>query len=589
MTTSDSVPFGRRRLGALLQLTPVCVSSYTRPTARPVGLARSDNARTTARLGQPVLCRGPSSNQKANIKDKSRQDSKPCEALKRSMQRLQEVFNMSSINAMMTRLEMIAKQQGLGFHITDATCYLTADLFYLEVVLLPCGGVEVVKVAPHGGPLWSPSESFLELLSSPEAWGSFSQYNIPGDTELKLKLFDSLQALGRDLEQISHLGRTSDDPSSKTDHINRGIVGTVTFGKEDRPLTVQFYVSPDTGLTPVSGKLLSIMAWVKSTSTQCPGHTAQLTIELTDVHHCLQVTSSITQPPQLDAHGFPVFKSPIEVSCDQVPACFLLKLQPAVAMMPSLWKKLSQITGVPVPDVDLQWAPLPNLLTANTHGETMDGQDIISTVVACDRRRNAHICFLSRSLGGAGSQRYFGGYSSFTHLSHVPVLLKLLRHQCAINSILISAITSKSVSSSLPSELHFEVLPETDTSFTVTFHRPDTDSLSVLVVDVPGSHQVTCRLFGAGLDDPSLEECISAVMKRHRSIPTTLQTLHNKLSERAPRNSPAASAEAENHHPSPSAMDTDTFSQSAAVPGDHGSALSAYPAVSVSQSIYCPK
>lgn len=39
----------------------------------------------------------------------------------------------------------------MGFHTTEATCYLTADLFYLEVVLLPCGGVEDVKVAQHGG------------------------------------------------------------------------------------------------------------------------------------------------------------------------------------------------------------------------------------------------------------------------------------------------------------------------------------------------------------------------------------------------------------------------------------------------------
>lgn len=38
----------------------------------------------------------------------------------------------------------------MGFHLTEATCYLTADLFYLEVVLLPYGGVEEVKVAPHG-------------------------------------------------------------------------------------------------------------------------------------------------------------------------------------------------------------------------------------------------------------------------------------------------------------------------------------------------------------------------------------------------------------------------------------------------------
>lgn len=39
----------------------------------------------------------------------------------------------------------------MGFHVTEATCYLTADLFYLEVALLPCGRAEDVKVARHGG------------------------------------------------------------------------------------------------------------------------------------------------------------------------------------------------------------------------------------------------------------------------------------------------------------------------------------------------------------------------------------------------------------------------------------------------------
>lgn len=44
----------------------------------------------------------------------------------------------------------------MGFHFTEDTCYLTADLFYLEVLLLPCGGVQEVKVALHGeGPVVS--------------------------------------------------------------------------------------------------------------------------------------------------------------------------------------------------------------------------------------------------------------------------------------------------------------------------------------------------------------------------------------------------------------------------------------------------
>lgn len=39
----------------------------------------------------------------------------------------------------------------MGFHATEASCFLTADLFYLEVALLPCGGVEDVNMAWRGG------------------------------------------------------------------------------------------------------------------------------------------------------------------------------------------------------------------------------------------------------------------------------------------------------------------------------------------------------------------------------------------------------------------------------------------------------
>lgn len=39
----------------------------------------------------------------------------------------------------------------MGFHATGASCFLKADLFYLEVVLLPCGEVEDVKMALHRG------------------------------------------------------------------------------------------------------------------------------------------------------------------------------------------------------------------------------------------------------------------------------------------------------------------------------------------------------------------------------------------------------------------------------------------------------
>lgn len=84
------------------------------------------------------------------------------------------------MNSTKSRLESIAKRQGykaglsvplflhqisamvtpyypyasflprMSFHFTEGKCYLSADLFYVEVLLLPCGEVEEVKVVPHG-------------------------------------------------------------------------------------------------------------------------------------------------------------------------------------------------------------------------------------------------------------------------------------------------------------------------------------------------------------------------------------------------------------------------------------------------------
>lgn len=109
------------------------------------------------------------------------------------------------------------------------------------------------------------------------------------------------------------------------------------------------------------------------------------------------------------------------------------------------------------------------------------------------------------------------GSIPFTHPAHVPALLELLRHQCAINTLLRTCVTfqragtgrtsqswftmdkithaklagkikkttknisliSCSLLSGSVCDLHYEVLPESETSFSVTFQRPDTDSLAV--------------------------------------------------------------------------------------------------------------
>ncbi|KAM7390210.1 hypothetical protein PAMA_008406 [Pampus argenteus] len=527
--------------------------------------------------------------------DKSRDESKPCELLVRSLEKLQEVFKASSMNAMRSRLEMIAKQQGMGFHITEDTCYLTADLFYLEVVLLPCGGVQEVKVAPHGGSPVS-SESLLELLRSKNLTdfsvrleGLFTQYNIPGDNDVKLKLFASLQYLGKDLQEISRLPREPQDSDAQMDMINNGRIGCLMAGKEDCPLSIQFYTTD--GLKTSISRMEPVV------------QAAQVTVSLRDTTHALQTASVIPQPPQLDPQRHPVFTPLSEGPYETFPACFLLRLQPAIPMMSSFVKKLSQITDVTIPDVDLQWAPLPKLLlraslSANSHGETLDEQDTVFTVPLPGDVMHSYI-FPGAAWEASAQRAAVMDSIPFTHPAQVPALLELLRHQCTINTLLRSCLCASQGSAC---DLHFEVLPEADTSFSVTFHRPDADSLAVcehsrqslllLLVNVFDSHQINCSLFGAGIMDSSTDEYVSSVLKRCVSIPMTLQELYSKLEQitSAPLSpSRPATTEAENDHSTLSittVTNTNTlFSQSAAVPED-GFAVSdsACYAVSVAKS-----
>ncbi|XP_029955975.1 mediator of RNA polymerase II transcription subunit 1-like, partial [Salarias fasciatus] len=234
--------------------------------------------------------------------EKSRDASKPCEPLIRALRRLQEVISMS-LNCMMSCLEMIGKDLGVGFHRTVTTCYLTADLFYVEVTLLPCGTVTEVIVAPHGKPP-TVSQNLLHLLRlqrfsdfSVHLEALFAQYNLPGNKETKLKLLTSLQCLEKDFTEMSHLLGLWEFPNFHENLINNGMLGILIANKEDYPLSIKFFVPPSDG-SQTSGSCMEAFV-----------HTAQVIVGASEVSHKLQMASVLLQPPQLNVQRRPVFLS----------------------------------------------------------------------------------------------------------------------------------------------------------------------------------------------------------------------------------------------------------------------------------------
>ncbi|XP_053485887.1 mediator of RNA polymerase II transcription subunit 1 [Ictalurus furcatus] len=510
---------------------------------------------------------------------KSRTDSRHYEPIMRCLQKLQEAQNVTSLNAMVTRLEMIAKQRGLGSHLspTETACYLTADLFYVEVLLLPGGEVEDVKVAQHGDAPES-NASLCQLLRmkkfkefSLRMGDLASLYNVPGDGDTRLKVLKSLQHLQKDLLKISNLPRHLIASDAHVDLVLNGRIGSITPSKEGNPMSIEYYISP-------SDALMERLHPGEGNRSQ----TAVMVVGASATTHRLQMESLIPTPPQVDSTGLPAFIPLSETCSELLPAFFLLKMKPPVPMLSSFIHKMSQITGNDLspkaslsalqdeivfgikscfgtryhvlegvledangvtdefsvdlpPDADLQGEPLFQLLqlTALEDKRSSDGKDALFLVSLPDAEFHSYLFTTAESKCDFWKGSLIHTVP-FTHPAHVPALLDLLRYQSAVNTLLASCITSLKHQPELVCDLSGEIVPESDCSFSVTFSIPDSETLAVLLVSVVDCHQLRCRLLMPGTVDQSLDDYISRVLTRCMSIPITLRAIRKRLSSLRP-------------------------------------------------------
>ncbi|KAG7336326.1 hypothetical protein KOW79_001019 [Hemibagrus wyckioides] len=452
--------------------------------------------------------------------DKSRADSRHSEAIMRCLQKLQEAQNVTSLSAMVTRLEMIAKQRGLGSHLspTETACYLTADLFYVEVLLLPGGEVEDVKVAKHGEA--PESNALLCQLLRMKKFQEFSLKmddlaslcNIPGDSDTKLKVYTSIQHLQKDLLKISNLPRHLIESDAHVDMVLNGRIGSITPGSEGSPMSIEYYISP-------SDALIERLHPGEGSRSQ----SAVLVVGASATTHRLQMESLIPTPPQVNSQGLPAF-IPLSDACSELlPAFFMLKFKPPVPMLNSFIHKMSQITDLP-PDADLQGEPLFQLLQSSALKDkrSCDGNDAHFLVSLPDAEFHSYLF--------ADAEWKF----PFTHPSHVPALLDLLRYQSAVNTLLTSCITGLKHQPEIEFDLSCEILPESDCSFSVTFNILDSETLAVLLVSVVDCRRLCCRLLMPGPVDHSLDGYISRVLTRCMSIPITLRAIRKRISSLRP-------------------------------------------------------
>ncbi|XP_062364237.1 mediator of RNA polymerase II transcription subunit 1 [Cinclus cinclus] len=469
------------------------------------------------------------------------------------LETLQKALKVSSLPAMTDRLESIARQSGLGSHLSanGTECYITSDMFYVEVQLDPTGLLCDVKVAHHGeNPVSCPElvqhlreKNFDEF--SKHLKGLVNLYKLPGDNKLKTKMYLALQSLELDLQKMAGMywQATNANPLDKILH---GSVGYLTPRSGGLLMNLKYYVSPYDLFEDGTG---APMVLHENNVPRSLGMNVSVTVEGTMAMHKLPIAPLIMGSHPVDSKGTPSFSSITSANSVDLPACFFLKFPRPIPVSRAFIQKLQSCTGIPLFDTAPMFVPLYELITQFELSKEADPLPLNHNMrFYAALPGQQHCYFLNKDAplpDGRSLQGTLISKIAFQHPGRVPLILNLIRHQVAYNTLIGSCVKRTVLKEDSPGILQFEVCPLSDSCFSVSFQHPVNDSLVCVVMDVQDSSHVNCKLY-KGLSDALIctDDFIAKVVQRCMSIPVTMRAIRRKA-ETIQADTPALSLIAE--------------------------------------------
>ncbi|XP_050186755.1 mediator of RNA polymerase II transcription subunit 1 [Myiozetetes cayanensis] len=469
------------------------------------------------------------------------------------LETLQKALKVSSLPAMTDRLESIARQSGLGSHLSanGTECYITSDMFYVEVQLDPTGLLCDVKVAHHGeNPVSCPElvqhlreKNFDEF--SKHLRGLVNLYKLPGENKLKTKMYLALQSLELDLQKMAGMywQATNANPLDKILH---GSVGYLTPRSGGLLMNLKYYVSPYDLFEDGSGAPVILH---ENNVPRSLGMNVSVTVEGTMTMHKLPIAPLIMGSHPVDSKGTPSFSSITSANSVDLPACFFLKFPRPIPVSRAFIQKLQSCTGIPLFDTPPTFVPLYELITQFELSKEADPLPLNHNMrFYAALPGQQHCYFLNKDAplpDGRSLQGTLISKIAFQHPGRVPLILNLIRHQVAYNTLIGSCVKRTVLKEDSPGILQFEVCPLSDSCFSVSFQHPVNDSLVCVVMDVQDSTHVNCKLY-KGLSDALIctDDFIAKVVQRCMSIPVTMRAIRRKA-ETIQADTPALSLIAE--------------------------------------------
>ncbi|XP_043396497.1 mediator of RNA polymerase II transcription subunit 1 isoform X3 [Chelonia mydas] len=408
------------------------------------------------------------------------------------LEKIQRTLNAKSLSTVMTRLEFLSKQMGLKSHISPngTVCYLTSDMFYVEVQLEKDGKVIDVKLA-HLGEAPVVCDDLVQLL--------------------RMKNYD---AFGKILEGLLNLYQI---PGNRTQDVNR--VTEVLHGKAGHlvprtggtPMNIEYYLSP-----------YQVLEEELNPGSQVCGIKVFVTVGSSNTTHKLPISPLIVDSQAGD--GNPVFLPLTDELSMDLSACFFLTFHQPFPMSSSNIQEIQKFTGVLIDG--LKVASLHALIVQFTLNDeykedlSMNNSCFFVSLPDCPK----HGYFINKGTEKSGA---LVSKIPFTHPKCVPAIIEILRHQVTYNTLIGSCVSENTTNEDCSELLYFEVSPQKGTSFSISFQHPMGESLACVVADVLSSRQIRCSLH-TNPQDVSLNCCndfITRVMERCMSVPLVMRAI----------------------------------------------------------------
>ncbi|KAF1650214.1 Mediator of RNA polymerase II transcription subunit 1, partial [Aptenodytes patagonicus] len=455
------------------------------------------------------------------------------------MEKIQRTLNAKSLFSVMNRLESLSKQKGLNAHIgpSGTACYITSDMFYIEVQLEKDGKVMDVKLAHLGEtPVVKLICSQLFLFGRMKNYDAFGRiledlsnlYQIPGNSEMKAKGYLALQALEKDLYSMSLLDRAQD--VNRVTEVLHGKVGHLVPRTGGTSMNIEFYISP-----------YQVLEAELNPGSQVCGTKTVVTVEGTDMLHKLPL-SPLLVDSQTGEDGNPAFLPLTDELSMDLPAFFVLKFHQPIPMSSSSIEEIQRLTGIcnlnankknhlvsGIQITGLKLAPLYELIVQSTLKEKCS--EDLSTHKSCffvslpDCPK--HCYFINKGSEKSDLTGALVSKIPFSHPKCVHGVIEILRHQVAYNSLISSCVSEKHINEDDSELLYFEVVPQKNTSFSVFFLHPVKENLACVIIDVITSRDVQCHLH-LNPQDPTLnssDDFIARAVKRCMSVPVVMRAI----------------------------------------------------------------